>query len=93
MIAETTLRKYSQKIANDLPEDMSALQEKKLNDRVIKSHDKQNNGDIDGMTQNKDNSLSTTEPTGKKELHIAKASLLTLSFYVSAHKSAPTATP
>lgn len=80
VIAEPTLRKYSQRIANDLPEDLSALQEKKLHDRVIKSHDKQANGDNDSMIQNNDNSLSTTEPTGKEELHIAGASLLTLSF-------------
>ncbi|SJN15240.1 hypothetical protein CZ787_19165 [Halomonas citrativorans] len=59
---------------------MSALQEKKLHDRVIKSHDKQANGDTDSMMQSKDNSLSTTEPTGKEELHIAETSLLTLSF-------------
>ncbi|MGP9738710.1 MULTISPECIES: DEAD/DEAH box helicase [Halomonas] len=80
VIAEPTLRKYSQRIANDLPEDLSALQEKKLNDRVTQSYDEQANGDTDGMTQNKDNPLSTPEPTGKKELEIAETSLLTLSF-------------
>lgn len=80
VIAEPTLRKYSQRIANDLPEDLSALQEKKVHDRVIKSHDKQASGDTDSMIQNEDNSLSTTEPTGKEELHIAETSLLTLSF-------------
>lgn len=80
VIAEPTLRKYSQRIANDLPEDLSALQEKKVHDRVIKSHDKQANGDTDSMIQNEDNSLSTTEPAGKEELHIAETSLLTLSF-------------
>lgn len=80
VIAEPTLRKYSQRIANDLPEDLSALQEKKLHDRVIKSHDKQANGDNDSMIQNNDNAPCGTEPTDKEELHIAETSMLTLSF-------------
>ncbi|WP_018918898.1 DEAD/DEAH box helicase [Vreelandella zhanjiangensis] len=80
VIAEPTLRKYSQRIANDLPEDQSTLQAKKLHDRLTKSHAEHANGNTISETENKDHSLSTSDQNGKSELQVNEPSLLTLSF-------------
>ncbi|WP_404471253.1 DEAD/DEAH box helicase family protein [Vreelandella venusta] len=80
VIAEPTLRKYSQRIANDLPEDQSTLQEKKLNDRLNQSHAEHANGNTVGAKESADNPISIKEQNGKGELQVTDASLLTLSF-------------
>ncbi|NVE90688.1 DEAD/DEAH box helicase [Vreelandella titanicae] len=80
VIAEPTLRKYSQRIANDLPEDQSTLQAKKLNGRPTQSHAESANGDTKGAKENEGKPLSVKEQNGKSELQVNEASLLTLSF-------------
>ncbi len=80
VIAEPTLRKYSQRIASDLPEDQSTLQAKKLNERLTQSRAEHANGDTEGAKESEDNPLSVKEQNGKSELQVTDASLLTLSF-------------
>lgn len=80
VIAEPTLRKYSQRIAHDLPEDQSTLQAKKLNDRLTQSHAEHAKGDTEGAKESEDNPLAVKEQNGKSELQVTDASLLTLSF-------------
>ncbi|WP_237673567.1 DEAD/DEAH box helicase [Vreelandella profundi] len=80
VIAEPTLRKYSQRIANDLPEDQSTLQAKKLNDRLTKSHAEHVNGNTEGAKESEDNPLSVKERNERSDLQVTEASLLTLSF-------------
>ncbi|MGO1717303.1 MAG: DEAD/DEAH box helicase [Halomonas sp.] len=80
VIAEPTLRKYSQRIAHDLPEDQSTLQAKKLNERLTQSRAEHVNGDTEGAKESEDNPLSVKEQNGKSELQVTDASLLTLSF-------------
>ncbi|MGO3670112.1 hypothetical protein ACTXPD_11240 [Vreelandella alkaliphila] len=80
VIAEPTLRKYSQRIANDLPEDQSTLQAKKLNDRLTKSHAEHTNGITEDVKENKGHFLPAAEENRKSELQVTEHSLLTLSF-------------
>ena len=80
VIAEPTLRKYSQRIANDLPEDQSTLQAKKLHGRPTQSHAESANGDTEGAKESEGKPLSVKEQNGKSELQVNEASLLTLSF-------------
>ncbi|KAE8438458.1 DEAD/DEAH box helicase [Vreelandella piezotolerans] len=80
VIAEPTLRKYSQRIANDLPEDQSTLQAKTLNDRLTKFHAEHANGNTEGAKEREENSLSVKGQNRKSELQVKEASLLTLSF-------------
>ncbi|MDR5900141.1 DEAD/DEAH box helicase family protein [Halomonas vilamensis] len=80
VIAEPTLRKYSQRIANDLPEDQSTLQAKKLQDRLTKSHADNANGNTEDTKENEDHPFSATKQNGKHELQVTEPPLLTLSF-------------
>lgn len=80
VIAEPTLRKYSQRIANDLPEDQSTLQAKKLNNHLTKSCAEHANGNTEGAKESEYNPLSAKEQNGKSKLEVTEASLLTLSF-------------
>ncbi|NVE92610.1 DEAD/DEAH box helicase [Vreelandella titanicae] len=80
VIAEPTLRKYSQRIANDLPEDQSTLQATKINDRLNKSKAEQSNGNTEVAKENKDHIFVAVEENGKSELQFSEHSLLKLSF-------------
>ncbi|WP_422155713.1 DEAD/DEAH box helicase family protein [Vreelandella titanicae] len=80
VIAEPTLRKYSQRIANDLPEDQSTLQTKKLHDRLTKSHAEHANSNTGSETENNDRPLVASDQNSRSELQINEPSLLTLSF-------------
>ncbi|MGP8292444.1 hypothetical protein NDQ72_13850 [Halomonas sp. KG2] len=80
VIAEPTLRKYSQRIAHDLPEDQSTLQAKKLNGCQTQSHSEHANGSTEGAKDSEENPLSVKDQHGKSELQVTDASLLTLSF-------------
>ena len=80
VIAEPTLRQYSQRIANDLPEDQSTLQSKKVNERGSGPHARHADGSKADEAENKDNSPSPIEQKGKSELQVTDSSLITLSF-------------
>lgn len=80
VIAEPTLRKYSQRVANDLPEDQSTLQAKKLYDHLIQSHTEHANGDTEGAKESEALPLFVKEQNGRSELQVTDISLLTLSF-------------
>lgn len=80
VIAEPTLRKYSQRIANDLPEDQSTLQAKKLSDRPTKSQAEHAHGSAERAAENNDNRLSAAEENEKSNLQVTEPTLLTLSF-------------
>tara|TARA_R110000751_G_scaffold67856_3_gene138284 strand:- start:1664 stop:3043 length:1380 start_codon:yes stop_codon:yes gene_type:complete len=80
VIAEPTLRQYSQRIANDLPEDPSTLQSKKVNENYTGSHARHADGNTADEAGNKDNSAFPIEQKGKSELQVTDSSLMTLTF-------------
>ncbi|GED47060.1 hypothetical protein HME01_29120 [Vreelandella aquamarina] len=80
VIAEPTLRQYSQRIANDLPEDPSTLQSKKVNENYTGSHARHADGNTADEAGNKDISAFPIEQQGKSELQVTDSSLMTLTF-------------
>ncbi|WKD30207.1 DEAD/DEAH box helicase family protein [Halomonas sp. KG2] len=80
VIAEPTLRKYSQRIANDLPEDQSTLQSKKVNGSSTGSYARHTYGNTVGETGNNEHPPPPIEQEGKSELQVTDSTLLTLSF-------------
>ncbi|CAM3940209.1 DEAD/DEAH box helicase family protein [Vreelandella rituensis] len=79
VIAEPLLRKYSQRIADDLPEDQATLQTKKLNERLEKARLDHANGCSDSITATND-SHSPIEDADESEQLSIEPPLLTLSF-------------
>ncbi|MGM0857299.1 MAG: DEAD/DEAH box helicase [Pseudomonadota bacterium] len=80
VIAEPLLRKYSQRIADDLPEDQAMLQTQKLNVRLEQTRSNQMNGTEKGES-GADNSQSLSEENiNEHKMLSLEPPLLTLSF-------------
>ena len=80
VIAEPLLRKYSQRIADDLPEDQAMLQNQKLNLRLEKARSSHMHGtDESGSAADNGQPLSTKN-INEREMLSLEPPLLTLSF-------------
>ncbi|WP_199105114.1 MULTISPECIES: hypothetical protein [Halomonadaceae] len=80
VIAEPLLRKYSQRIADDLPEDQATLQAQKLNLRLEKANSSQMNDTKENASAANDNRSLSAEELNKREMLNVEPPLLTLSF-------------
>ena len=80
VIAEPLLRKYSQRIADDLPEDQATLQAQKLNLRLEKANSSQMNDTKENASAVNDNRSLSAEELNKREMLNVEPPLLTLSF-------------
>ena len=80
VIAEPLLRKYSQRIADDLPEDQATLQAQKLNLRLEKANSSQMNDTKENASAANDNRSLSAEELNKREMLKVEPPLLTLSF-------------
>lgn len=80
VIAEPLLRKYSQRIAEDLPEDQAMLQTQKLNIRLEKARSSQMNGTEESESAASNGQLLSAESTNEREMLSLEPPLLRLSF-------------
>tara|TARA_R110000796_G_scaffold252646_1_gene390321 strand:- start:21048 stop:22349 length:1302 start_codon:yes stop_codon:yes gene_type:complete len=80
VIAEPLLRKYSQRIADDLPEDQAMLQTQKLNLRLEQARSHQMNGTQEGESAADNGQPLSAENINEREMLSLEPPLLTLSF-------------
>ncbi|WP_235825500.1 DEAD/DEAH box helicase family protein [Vreelandella rituensis] len=80
VIAEPLLRKYSQRIADDLPDDQATLQTKKLNERLEKARLDHANGCSESPEAVRDSHPPLIEDNDASEPTSVEPPLLTLSF-------------
>lgn len=80
VIAEPLLRKYSQRIADDLPEDQAMLQSQRLNLQLEKARSIQINGTQESVAADNNGQLLSAEKNNKREMLSLEPPLLTLNF-------------
>ncbi|WP_085920456.1 DEAD/DEAH box helicase [Halomonas sp. CSM-2] len=80
VISEPLLRKYSQRIADDLPEDQATLQIKKINKRLEKARSGKVSGNDVSEAEANDDPLYSDEEINQREMLPVEPPLLTLSF-------------
>ncbi|WP_336270011.1 DEAD/DEAH box helicase [Vreelandella arctica] len=80
VIAEPLLRKYSQRIADDLPEDKATLQTQKLNLRMEKARANQRSGNEESDLSANDSQPSLAQDIDWHEMLSVEPPSLTLSF-------------
>ncbi|WP_206478114.1 DEAD/DEAH box helicase [Halomonas sp. KRD171] len=80
VIAEPLLRKYSQRIADDLPEDQAIVQTQKINQRLEKARSGQMSGDDVSWAAANDDPLLPAEEINQREMLSVEPPKLTLSF-------------
>lgn len=80
VIAEPLLRKYSQRIADDLPEDQAMLQTQKLNLRLEKARSSHKNGTGESGSAADNGQPLSTKNINEREMLSLEPPLLTLSF-------------